>query len=179
MALAPPIADAPLTDAGDQHSHAWTAYNQAVADSLDRLNAAMGVTNGSDATAGQVGEWLSSVVATPAGIGNNNPTNVTSLSLTAGDWDVRGEVWFQLGSGTTGSCEAGISTVTSGLPAAPGVGSRTTQVFVHQANTGQVLPLATCRVSLNAPATVWLIALAGFTSGTTSVYGRMDARRVR
>jgi hypothetical protein len=179
MALAPPIADAPLADDGQQHSHAWTAYNQAVADSLDRLNAAMGVTNGSDATAGQVGEWLSSVVATPAGIGNNNPTNVTSLSLTAGDWDVRGEVWFNLGSGTTGSCEAGISTVTSGLPAAPGTGSRTTQVFTHQPNTGQVLPLATCRISLSAPATVWLIALVGFTSGTTTVRGRMDARRVR
>jgi hypothetical protein len=179
MALAPPIADPPLTDAGDQHSHAWTAYNQAVADSLDRLNAAMGVTDGSDAAAGQIGEWLSSVVATPAGIGNNNPTNVTSLSLTAGDWDVRGEVWYNLGAGPTGSCEAAISTTAGAMPSVPGIGSRTTQIFVHQANSGQVLPLATCRLSLSAPATVYLIALCGFSSGTTTAYGRIEARRAR
>jgi len=179
MALAPPIADAPLADDGAQHSKAWTAYNQAVADNIARLNAAMGVTDGSDATAGQIGEWLSSVVATPAGIGNNNPTNVTSLPLAPGDWDVRGEVWYHLGAGPTGSCEAGISTTSGAMPSVPGIGSRTTQIFVHQANSGQVLPLATCRLSLSAPATVYLIALCGFSSGTTTVFGRIDARRVR
>ena len=65
MALAPPIADPPLTDAGDQHSHAWTAYNQAVADSLDRLNAALGVTDGSDAAA----KRLERVLTTDPGMG--------------------------------------------------------------------------------------------------------------
>jgi hypothetical protein len=179
MALAPPFLDAPLTGAGNQYSHAWTAYHQEVADAIDRIEAAAGVTNGSDAGAGQVGEWLSSVVATPAGIGNNVLTNLTSLSLTAGDWDVRGEVWFQLGSGPTGSCQAGISTQANQLPGAPGTGSRTTQTFTYTANSPQVLPLATCRMSLNAAVTVWLVAACGFSSGTASAYGRMDARRVR
>jgi hypothetical protein len=181
MALAPPIADAPLADDGAQHSKAWTAYNQAVADNIARLNAAMGVTDGSDAGAGQVGEIVTTVAPGPGiALANNVQTDIASLPLTAGDWDLRGEVWFHTGSGVTGDLEAGISTVSGALPGAPDHGARTMQAFTHTANAGAVLPLASCRFSLSGPATAFLIAFAGYSSGSApTAYGVLSARRMR
>jgi hypothetical protein len=182
MALAPPIADAPLSADGTQHSEAWTAYNQAVADRLDRLPGELrtGVTDGSNAATGQIGEWLSSVVASGSGLANNIPVNVTTLALTAGDWDVRGEVWFTLGGGPTGDVEAGIGLTSATIPGTPGVGSRVTQNWVHTPGTGQVLALASSRLSLAAAGTAYLVAEVGYSSGTAPVaYGRIEARRVR
>lgn len=53
----------------------------------------VGVTNGSNAAAGSVGEY---VTASPTGISLTTGTtiNLTSISLTAGDWDVSGAVEF-------------------------------------------------------------------------------------
>ena len=177
--LDPPVIQAPVADTGAM-SLPWIAHHQSVADQLAQLNANQGVVDGSDAAAGRVGEFMSSTVGAPGlAISNNVQANVTSLALSAGDWDVRGEVWFRLGTGTTGSVEAGISTVSASLPNDPGSGSRATQTFVHQASSGQVLALAPCRISLAAPATVYLVALCGYTADTTSAYGRLEARRVR
>jgi len=175
--FAPPANDPPITADG-QHSQAWAAHFQDVASHIETVG--VGIVDGSDAAAGQVGEVIASAVAGPGiGIGNNVPTNVTSLPLTAGDWDVRGEVWFHLGSGPTGSCEAGICLASGTLPGNPGQGSRATQTFTHTANSGQVLALAPCRISLPAAAAVYLVALCGFSGGSTTAYGRIDARRTR
>ena len=177
--LDPPVIQAPVVDTGAM-SLPWIAHHQSVADQLAQLNANQGVVDGSDAAAGRVGEFMSSTVGAPGlGVSNNVQANVTSLALSAGDWDARGEVWFRLGTGTTGSVEAGISTVSASLPNDPGSGSRATQTFVHQASSGQVLALAPCRISLAAAATVYLVALCGFTAGTTTAYGRLEARRIR
>ena len=179
-ALQPPFTEQPIANGGTVYTQAWANYHVGVADRLAVLQAKQGVMDGSDAAAGQVGEFIASDIAGPGiGIGNNVPSDVTSLPLTAGDWDVRGEVWFHLGSGTTGNCEAGISLASGALPGNPGLGSRATQTFVHTANSGQVLALAPCRMSLSAAATVYLVALCGFTTGSTTAYGRIEARRAR
>ncbi|CAB4127075.1 hypothetical protein UFOVP260_30 [uncultured Caudovirales phage] len=47
-----------------------------------------GFTNGSSAGTGVVGEILSSSFASSVSISSNSATNIQSLSLTAGDWDV-------------------------------------------------------------------------------------------
>ena len=175
--LQPPFQDAPLAQSGDQHSQAWTRHTQDVADRINGMW--LGVSDGSDAAAGQIGEFVSSVVVYPGvAIANNIPGNVTSLPLTAGDWDVRGEVWFQLGTGVTGSLVGGISTASASIPT-PGTGSRATIIATFTTNSGQVLALAPSRVSLAAAATVYLVALCGFNTGSTSAYGRIEARRVR
>ena len=59
----PPFYDPPIVDyaTGQQHSQAWTEYHQSVADQLASLAATMranqGVTDGSDAAAGQIDEY--------------------------------------------------------------------------------------------------------------------------
>ena len=176
--LQPPNNEAPIRPDSGAFSPAWTRHNQDIVDQLAGMRT--GTTTNDDAAAGQIGEFIASSVVFPGGgISNNVPTNVTSLPLTAGDWDVRGEVWFHLGSGTTGNVEAGISLASGSLPGNPGLGSRATQTFTHTASSGQVLALAPCRISLAAAATVYLVALCGFTTGSTTAYGRIEARRVR
>jgi hypothetical protein len=156
----------------------WANYYQGITDRLAR--AGFGTTTNDDAAAGTIGEFMTATVAGPGvGIGNNFASNIASLPLTAGDWDVRGEVWFRLGVGPTGDVEAGISQVAGALPANPGQGSRTTQTFTHTANSGQVLALAPCRMSLAAAATVYLVAVCGFSGGSTTAYGRIEGRRIR
>src|SRR5580765_8397060 len=54
--LMPPTHELPISDQGD-HSHAWTRYNQDVADRLNGVH--RGVVDGSNAKAGDVGEYLS------------------------------------------------------------------------------------------------------------------------
>ena len=179
VTLQPPFYDPPIVDdpSGQQHSQAWTEYHQLVADRL--TNAARGTTTADDAAAGDVGEFIVSVAPGPGGtIADNTPTTITQITLTAGDWDARGEAWFQLGAGGAGNVQAAISLVSGAIPGA-GQWSRVAQMFTHAANGLQVLALSPCRISLASPATVYLVALCGFSSGTTSVYGRLDARRVR
>ncbi len=90
--LQPPIQDRPLDDRG-QLGQAWTRHQQDVVDALDRIE--RGVTDGSDAAAGQVGEYIEATFAGPAGLaGGGTAVNVGSISLTAGDWDVSGSVTF-------------------------------------------------------------------------------------
>ena len=49
----------------------------------------VGVTSASNAAAGSVGEIISALVAvgSPVSLVNATAKNVTSISLTAGDWD--------------------------------------------------------------------------------------------
>src|SRR5215831_6673656 len=56
----------------------------------------MGVTDGSNAAAGQVGEYRSTVVLQGAAITITSSawSPTMSLPLTAGDWDLWGEIWI-------------------------------------------------------------------------------------
>jgi hypothetical protein len=53
-----------------------------------------GVTDGSNAAAGYIGEVITAIQSTPVVVANNTDTVVISISLTPGDWDVH-----SLGSG--------------------------------------------------------------------------------
>ncbi len=61
VALQPPANTAPIADDGT-HSQAWAGFHEDVATLLNQVRATVvaktGVTDGSDATAGQVGEYL-------------------------------------------------------------------------------------------------------------------------
>ena len=171
----PPFYDAPIVDAasGQQHSQAWTEYHQSVADQVNKLaakvGAGAGVTDGSDAAAGQIGEYLT---ATASGIAltNNAAVNIVSLDLTAGDWDVSGHVQFNAGAGTHNFYAAAVGAI-DGLE---------TQInaTVSTGAVTQGLSTATRRYSETATVTVWLVAQAGFT-GSMTASGVIRARRMR
>src|SRR5216684_1358028 len=62
-----------------------------------------GTATNDNAAAGKVGEYISSTIATGSSVTltTNTTANVTSISLTAGDWDVTGAVDFTFGATTS------------------------------------------------------------------------------
>jgi hypothetical protein len=165
--LDPPNDSNPIDPETGQHTDVWTMYHQAVADRLAVLAVStIGVVDGSDADAGHLGEYMT---ATASGIGltSNVAANIVSLDLTAGDWDVSGNVQFSAGSGTHNLFAAGVDVldtiITANFPAA---------ALVENMNA------ALKRYNLTATVTVWLVAQASFTGGVTAS-GTIRARRAR
>ena len=129
---------------------------------------------GSNAATGCVGEVVAALQTTAVNLTNSVAANVTSMTLSAGEWDVTGEIWFAFGAAVT-VIGAGITTVSAQLPTAPSV-SQSRQQFTGTFSGSWILNMRSCRVSVAAATTVYLVALAAFTS-TASATGCMYARR--
>jgi hypothetical protein len=142
-----------------------------------------GTTTNDNAPAGQVGEYVSSTVAPPgSAIGSNVAQNVTSIGLTAGDWDVYGAITFGASAATgIGSYAAGIGTVTNGMPAAPQATGQNVALAVATLPNGAVwmLHISPTRMSLASTTAVYLVAQSGFTGGSMTASGYIAARRAR
>ena len=138
-----------------------------------------GVTDGSDAAAGQIGEVISNVNTTGVAMTNGVVVNICMITLTAGDWDVSGEYSFFGSAQNVTGMNAALNSVSATFPtqATSSIGSSRTGF----AGTfgGSFLSPKTCRVSLSAPAPYYLIGNASFPSGTVTAYGNIWARRVR
>ena len=142
----------------------------------------LGTNTNDNAPVGFVGEFVSSSVASGSAVALTTATNanVTSISLTAGDWEVAGEVWQTLAGGASPTVgQAGISTSSTTFGSGPGTGSRAIIPATIGANQVPVIVLAPCRLSLASTTTVYLIGEALFGSGTVSAYGVITARRMR
>lgn len=179
--LQPPYADAPVQPSGEYHP-SWVRHTQDVVDRLDELDArTTGVTDGSEAAAGQIGECMSSVVAYPgAGIASAVPANVTTLALTAGDWDVSGQVQFVPAAATKQTqATAGVSRTSLSFDQPPTGAFAEVQTNFAVGGAQQVLPTGPMRVNVAAPTTVYLVAQAVFTVSTMTASGVINARRAR
>jgi hypothetical protein len=142
----------------------------------------IGVATNSSAPAGIVGEYISStvLVGSAVALSTGTPANVTSISLTAGDWDVWGSVAFNPAGTTTITAESGgINTVTGTLPTSPGGGGFVSLAGGFTTGAGDTLPVGSTRLSLPATTTVYLVAQAAFAISTMGAYGFLGARRRR
>ena len=135
----------------------------------------VGTTTNNNANAGSVGEYVTATGSSTAMTTGTN-TNLTSISLTAGDWDV--ETSVQLAPAA--------STVLSSWIAGPSATSATFGTlgsFVSLAFTttgsGQIFASPVVRLSLASTTTVFCVAVANFTAGTLNGTGFIRARRVR
>lgn len=141
----------------------------------------VGVTTNSNATAGSVGEYLeTSTLATSLTTGTL--ANATSISLTAGDWDVSGIVAFvPAGTTVTVVVIAGINTVSATAKVISGSFLNITELWPAQ-NTpigSMYVNAPVTRISLSATTPVYLIAQANFSTSTMTCNGYIRARRVR
>ncbi len=159
------------------------AANTATTQIATTAYAKLGVTDGSNAPAGQIGEYLSATTPSSAPIPLTSAVaaNVVSLALTAGDWSVAGEIVFVPAAGCSPvGLSSAFSTTSATIPAAPGGGYVSLSLpGAFPAGTFQAFAPGSVRVSLSAPATVYLVGSAGFTSSTMSAYGFIGARRMR
>lgn len=138
----------------------------------------VGTTTNDNAGAGKVGEFISSnVVATTVSLTDNTAANVTSISLTAGDWDVYGNVFIII-AGVCTQFGAWISSTSATEPAAQ-FENRMSANFAtgFAANIGQQAPFT--RMSLSGTTTVYLSTLTRFSTSTVTAGGGIYARRVR
>jgi len=139
-------------------------------------NGIVGTTTNDNANAGSVGEFVTAT-ATAVSASSGAAFNVTSISLTAGDWDVTGIVRSNP-AGTTVIQQQleGIST-TSATVGAFGTFSNLTITFA--AGNGAANPTPAVRLSLASTTTVFLVSIMVFTTSTLTVDGLIRARRVR
>jgi len=129
--------------------------------------------------AGFVGEYKSSIVLVgSAAVANSNTnTDITTLSLTAGDWDVWGEIWVSPTNAAT-KVVGWINTASVTNPATPGDGTSHAGPFTDLDFTGNTqFALAPCQALLSATTTYYLGANAILTAGTANLYGKLCARR--
>ncbi len=151
-------------------------------------NGIVGTTTNDNANAGSVGELIISTVVAGSAVAltTNTAANVTSISLTAGDWEVQGDIYFTGGTTTVGVYRtASVSQTTAALDLnppnyniVPDYGSTPYAVTTGNTNGLGVFTPA-IRKSLSGTTTIFLVAQAGFSASTTSAYGVLRARRVR
>lgn len=144
---------------------------------------ARGTTTNDDAIAGNIGEYKESIVAIGSHVSLTTATtaNVTSLSLTSGDWDVEGLVSFD-GGGTTNVTRfvGGSSSVSATL------GSQGAHFVMFYGSSGIVpfaeqpsWPIPVLRYSLGTTTTIFLVVQCTFTVSTAFAFGVIRARRIR
>lgn len=133
------------------------------------------------AAAGYVGEIIRSAVASGSAVSLTSTVaaNITSISLTPGDWEVYGQLAFAAGGGTTITDLYGAINTTSATIPAPDVAPRTTLRLAFTAGASQGFGLAPYRLSLSSTTTVYLVARGDFGVSTLSGFGYIEARRVR
>ena len=143
-----------------------------------------GTNTNDNAAAGEIGEFIDSQLplASAVALTTSVTANITSISLTAGDWDVSAIANF-LPAGSTNITQliGGISTTSATIDPSDNF-FRHTQLnfpsFVPGASASGV-PTPVVRISVATTTTIYLVARGLFTVSTLSGYGRISARRVR
>ena len=144
-----------------------------------------GTATNDAASAGNIGEYVSStlLIGSAVSLSNGTAADVTSISLTAGDWDVWGSVFFSPQTTTSITQFFGWTSATSATqPTFPNNGA----VFVTSYAAGTVFGtsnnsfnIGMQRITLSSTTTIYLSAKAAFSVSSLNAYGFIGARRVR
>lgn len=143
----------------------------------DYTKGILGTTTNNNAGSGYVGEFVSSTVlqASSVSLSDNTATDLTSISLTAGDWDVWGRVVII--NTTYGTTFAGWVSSTSA--SIPNLSLQTTEVVAASVMSGFTASIVPSRFSLSSTTTIYVTGYVRFTTGSSSMCGGIFARRVR
>lgn len=130
-----------------------------------------GQTTATTVAAGNIGELISSIIpfaSSVNAVATNTPFNITSISLTAGDWDVWGNAYFNTLNGT--QLVSWISLTSATQP------DNSLLSFSFNAIVSGA-PVPPLRVNVSTTTTVFLSANIIFVSGTAQACGGIYARR--
>lgn len=135
-----------------------------------------------NAAAGSIGEYVSQfvLVGSSVALTTGVSANVTSISLTAGDWDVNGNISLAPGgTTTTQSALGGFSLTSATLQVVSANGFGSSVGAGASAGVPYSLSPGTTRVNVSSTTTVYLVVNATFSVSTNAAYGFISARRVR
>lgn len=152
----------------------------------DTTKGLRGTVTNDDADAGFVGEYVSSVVLVGSAVALTSGAgkSITSVSLTAGDWDVWGD-FGPSGASTTvlQAINGGISTTDNTILTAAAdnatVFQSGTVSFTIGASSIPYYNLTPARISIAATTSVYLVMNVTFATSTASGFGKICARRRR
>lgn len=142
-----------------------------------------GVTGGACAASGIIGECINSNIPAGSAVSLTTVTaaNVTSVSLTAGNWICYGNVVFSPGGTTITSQEAGwIGTVSATLPTAPNSGSYfgIGNLSNTAGGNSDAFPVGMIMENVTSTTTIYLEAYSTFNTSTMSAYGYINCLRI-
>lgn len=149
---------------------------------ITSLDPVFGTATNNNAAAGKVGEYISSAVTTAQNVPGATDTwaDVTSITLTPGDWDVSASLVTQLnGASGVNSMLGGIGTA-AGSDVTGLVVPINTLLGAPPTNTNDsAMTIPTNRVSIASNTTLYLKLRVSYSSGTPKCFGFIGARRVR
>lgn len=142
----------------------------------------VGTATNNNAAAGSVGEVIESQIlaASAVALTTSTTANITSISLTAGDWVVWGN--FNLtpaGASSISFQSAGITSTSATLPTRPASGAITWQTLAMGGGAVNDGPVGMVRFSLASTTTIYLVIQVAWTTSTMAAYGYLGARRTR
>ncbi|CAJ0802946.1 hypothetical protein LMG18090_04364 [Ralstonia mannitolilytica] len=136
----------------------------------------VGTTTNDNANAGSFGEYQTATT-TNTSLTNSTSANLTSISLTAGDWDVQCSGYFHpAGTTTVAGLAASVSTTSANLGA---FGATTYLQLTFTTGGGNYISSPVWRVSLASTTPVYCVGFASFGTSTMQGDGFIRARRVR
>lgn len=141
-----------------------------------------------DAADGEIGEVKTATVVTASAVSLSSGTaaDVATLELTAGDWEVWGQVdrnWSGTTATIVSTCISDTADTMSTQPGGSGIG--TDPLATDTATFGTTLTgiksqrCGPVRVTLSETTTLHLVAKDTFSAGTVTAFGTITARRVR
>lgn len=143
----------------------------AAGSTANRNFAIQGVTDGSNAPAGYVGEYMTASTTNTSMTSGGVTAGLAAITLTPGDWDVAGWAVYQNTGGNISGIQSSMSLNS------PTMGSETTFLNGLAAQT-VAAPVVEQRFNVTAATTVTIVG-AAFFSGTVVASSYIRARRCR
>jgi hypothetical protein len=141
----------------------------------------LAVADGSAQAAGLVGEVIGSNIPVGSAVSliTGTPKTVTSVSLTAGDWDCRGDVAFNPAGTTTITLVAGATSTTNNTLPAQGTNGLFFLDTSFATGVGVSDSVSATQFNVSTTTSVYLIAESTFGVSTMSAFGNITCRRMR
>lgn len=175
---------------GTSQVYGWDGTTQTWVPVTGGGGTGMGVTDGSVAAPGQIGELVAVLgtqhIPVPLSSGTITYVNLVTTSLTAGDWDISGWVqWVPAAAGSTAPYVVGGALYSTTSASNAGLLPETTSYLPMQANSENAsMPIATQNLNITAITPLYLLGyilspIPGDTSLIAQAWGRLYARRMR
>lgn len=137
-----------------------------------------GITDATNAAAGELGEFLTVETGVSTAVTTAVTANITSITLTAGDWDISGYLRILPDAGITITGYTSGPTLTSAANPVPL--NRTYAPYSCPTGVGLLSQIGRHRFNVSISTTIYLTAAVTFTgTGACNVQGALNARRIR
>jgi hypothetical protein len=179
-----------IPDVGSNSEFFMTAASQTITGKpVIKSDSILGTTAADNATAGRIGE-RGPAASTARGLAKSlvtaTPISIATMTITAGDWEISGNVCFQPSGSTTVTNMIGAFSLTSNnITSNEGVPASTGELFLIQSLPGTVigndwcLTIGPTRTNSNSSQTFYLVAQSAFGVSTMQTYGHIRATRTR